>query len=109
MLTWALALDRFYSGLEEAKHPPGYLEKEVFLPGASQHTVEPLDANNVSWTNPLLPALPFGPLSEGSLFSNVFIFALGFAMIFIVMYIAKRMQMFIGSTTKGYNTQFYSN
>lgn len=27
----------------------GYLEVEVFTPGASQHTVEPLDAGNVSW------------------------------------------------------------
>jgi len=63
----------------------------VFLPGASAHTVEPLDANDVSWTSPLLPALPFGPLTEGGMFTNAFIFALGFAMIFIVMYIARRM------------------
>ena len=95
--------------VEESKHEPGYLEPEVFAPGASMHTVEPLDVNNISWASPLLPALPFGPLTQGSSFANAFILALGFAMIFIVIYIARRMQMFVGSTKKGYGTQVYTD
>ena len=51
----------------------------------------------------MLPALPFGPFTDGGTFANAFIFALGFAMIFIVYYIAKRMQIFIGSTKKGFS------
>ena len=74
----------FSGNQEESKYAPGYLEKEVFAPGMSPHTVEPVDANNVIWGSPLLPALPFGPLTDGGAFANVFIFALGFAMIFIV-------------------------
>lgn len=93
-----------FGNQEESKHEPGYLEKEVFAPGSSLHTVEPVDANNVIWESPLLPALPFGPFTNGGTFANAFIFALGFTMLFIVFYIAKRMQLFIGSTKKGFST-----
>ena len=81
----------------------------MFAPGTSQHVVEPMDANNVSWYSPLLPAIPYGPLTEGGAFTNAFVLALGFAMIFIVLYIAKRTQMFIGSTKKGFNTIAYTD
>ena len=50
------------------------------------------------WDSPLLPALPFGPFTDGGTFANLFIFALGFTMLFVVYYIARRMQVFIGST-----------
>lgn len=100
-------LFRFFSGEEIKIDDPGYLEPTVFAPGTGAHTVEPLDANNISWANPLLPALPFGPLTEGGVFANAFVLALGFAMLFIVVYIARRMQMFVGSNKKGYSTTQY--
>lgn len=71
---------------------PGYLDVEVFGAG-NGHSVEPLDANNVSWVNPLLPSLNLGPLAAGDLTANAFVFALGFSVVLIVIYIFKRMRI----------------
>ena len=79
----------------------GYLEVEVFTPGASQHIVEPLDANNVSWQNPLLPALYLGPLSQADLPAQASIFALGFSVVVLAIYMAKKMQLISDSLTSG--------
>ena len=105
LLTPSVFLFFFSAGEEDIS--PGYLEPTVFLPGAGEHTVEPLDANNISWASPLLPALNFAALTEGGAFANAFVFALGLAMIFIVVYIARRMKIFASSTQKGYNTTQY--
>ena len=59
---------------------------DVFAAGMG-HAVEPLDANNVSWVNPLLPALDLGPLEEGPMVASLFVFALGFAIILVVLYV----------------------
>lgn len=73
----------------------GYLEMEVFAPGASpnQHTVEPLDAQNISWDNPLLPRLYIGPMAAEDVQANAFIFTMGLAICFVVLYMMNKMRM----------------
>ena len=69
---------------------------EVITPGAeaNQHTVEPLDADNVSWENPVLPGVS---TASGDLQSYAFMFIFGAALIFFVFYIARKMQL-LGDT-----------
>lgn len=81
-----------YSHQDEEFKGAGYLGIEVFGAG-NGHSVEPLDANNVSWVNPLLPSLNLGPLAAGDLTANAFVFALGFSIVLIVIYIFKRMRI----------------
>ena len=45
----------------------------------------------------MLPALNFQPLSSGDLTRNIFVFVLGFIMIFAGLYLAKKLQV-IGGT-----------
>lgn len=68
---------------------------EVFAPGASpnQHTVEPLDAQNISWDNPLLPRLYIGPMAAEDVQVNAFIFTMGLAICFVVLYMMNKMRM----------------
>ena len=68
---------------------------EVFAPGA--HTVQPVDPNNVSWENPLLPSLNLGPLAQGDVATNALILLMGFAVMFVAFYFAKKMKL-LGDT-----------
>ena len=72
---------------------------EVITPGAeaNQHTVEPLDANNVNWENQVLPGATTGTLTNSDLQTNAFIFVLGAVLIFFVFYLARKMQL-LGNT-----------
>jgi hypothetical protein len=85
---------------------PGYLDVEVFAPGA--HYVQPIDPNNVSWENPLLPSLNLGPLAQGDLATNTFILLMGFFVVFVAFFFAKKMKL-LGDTvasSKGLRSVF---
>ena len=56
--------------------------------------MEPLDANNVVWgPNPLLPALYLGPLMQADLPAQASIFALGFSVVVLALYMAQKMKI----------------
>ena len=62
-----------------------------------------MDANNVSWG--LLPRYYLGPLAEGDIQANAFVFALGFAVVLLVLYAMNKMKMLsdaFAANTKGW-------
>ena len=70
---------------------------EVFSPTA--HIVEPMDPENVSWQNALLPKM--GLLAEGDVQTNAFFFALGLAIVFIVLFAMNKMKIISDALTTG--------
>ena len=73
---------------------PYYLDLEIYdANSANGNSVQPLDGNSSTWTNPLLPSLNLGPLAEGEMSANIFVFALGFSVILLIIYMFKRMRI----------------
>ena len=79
---------------------------EVFAPGA--HSVQPIDPDNISWGNPLLPSLNLGPLAQGDVPTNALILFMGFLVVFVGFFFAKKMKLLGDSVTsnKGLRSVF---
>ena len=71
----------------------GYAEIEVFAPGAASRAT----AASSLEANPLLPTTNLQPLSSGELGRNVFVFFMGFVVIFAGVMLAKKLKL-IGGT-----------
>ena len=71
----------------------GYAEIEVFAPGAASRA----SAASSLEANPLLPTTNLQPLSSGELGRNVFVFFMGFVVIFAGVMLAKKLKL-IGGT-----------
>jgi len=71
----------------------------------NEHVVEPVDPEHVSWQNALMPKMGF--LAEGDVQSNAFIFALGLAIVFIVLYMLNKLRA-VSEAFKNNKKQFGS-